>query len=140
MNFRNRKLVLTVRTIFGLFLLLSGLGGLLQGSSTQGVPTEMIPIMQVLWSTGLLTLIKTTEFVSGLMFLFGFFPALAAIFIAPVGVGIVIFNSLTMPAFAIFGVIVCLFDAYFGYAYWDQYRALFARKKDLHRQTNSARK
>jgi hypothetical protein len=31
------------------------------------------------------------------------------------------------PNFIISGVIVCLFNAYLGYAYWDKYKALFKR-------------
>lgn len=97
------------------------------GSSMQGIPEPMIPIMQMLAKTGLFYMIKVTEVIAGLMFVTGFLPWLAAIFLAPVCIGIIIFNSQVAPDYVITGVIVSLFNAYFGYAYWDKYKALFKR-------------
>lgn len=128
MNFRNHKLYLVVRTIVGLLFAASGAAGLLAGNSTQGVPPQMIPITQAFWSAGIIQMIKTTELVSGLMLVFGFLPALASIFLAPVCVGILIFNSRVFPQLAFVGVVLCLLNAYLGYAQWDKYKALF--KKD----------
>jgi len=128
MNFRNRYLLITIRTIFGLFMIFSGVSGFLAaGKSMEGVPPEMIPTMQVFWNTGIFQMIKATETVAGLMLVTGFLPALAAIFIAPIAVGIVVVNSRIAPNFVITGVIVCLLTAYLGYAYWDKYKALFKR-------------
>src|SRR5574341_588928 len=125
MNFRNKYLLITIRTLFGLVLIFSGVTGFLAGSSMEGVPQEMAEATKVLWNTGIFQMIKTTEIVAGLMLLTGFLPALAAIFVAPIAVGIVVVNSMIAPNFIISGVIVCLLNAYLGYAYWDKYKALF---------------
>jgi len=128
MNFRNRKLVIVVRTLFGLLMLVSGVSGLLAGPSAQGAPPAMAAATQSLWAMGLFQMIKVTEAVSGVMLVLGFLPALAAIFLAPLGIGIVIFNSQLAPSFVPVGLIVCALDAYLGYVYWDKYKALFERK------------
>jgi uncharacterized membrane protein YphA (DoxX/SURF4 family) len=127
MNFRHKYLVITVRTLLGLLLVFSGVTGFLAGKEMQGVPEPMIPSSQSLWSMGLFQMIKTTEIVAGLMLICGFLPALAAIFVAPLGIGILVFNAMIAPAYLAGGIVVCLLDAYLGYAYWDQYEPLFAR-------------
>jgi uncharacterized membrane protein YphA (DoxX/SURF4 family) len=127
MNFRNRYLLITIRTLFGLMMIFSGVMGFLAGSSMEGVPPDMIPTMQTLWDTGIFQMIKVTEIVAGLMFVTGFLPALAAIFVAPIAVGIIVVTSRIAPSNVISGVIVCLLNAYLGYAYWDKYKALFKR-------------
>jgi len=94
MNLRNKYVVITVRMVFGLFMLFSGVAGLLGGSSPKGIEEPMLGVVQVLWKTGLFQMIKVTETVAGLMLVLGLYPALAAIFLAPVAVGIVIFNAM----------------------------------------------
>jgi len=128
MNYRNKKLVISVRILLGLMFLGSGLGGLLAGSSLKGVPENMIPIMKSLLDSGIFHMIKVTEVVSGLMLIFGLFPALATIFIAPVCVGIIVFNAMVSPENLWGGVVVGIPTIYLGYAYWDKYRPLFDRK------------
>ena len=128
MNFRNRYLLNTIRILFGLFFVFSGVAGLLIGKSAKGVPENMIAPTQSLWSMGIFQMIKVTEIVAGLMLVVGFLPALAAIFIAPIGIGIIVFSFMLVPMNIPVGIIVCLFNAYLGYAYWDKYKALFERK------------
>jgi len=125
MNIRNRKLYLTIRTLLGLIFILSGAAGLMMGNSTQGVPPAMVPIMQALWASGILQMIKTTELISGLMLVAGFYPALASIFLAPVCIGVIIVNARLMPGFVIAGVIISVLNIYLGYAQWDKYKAIF---------------
>ena len=127
MNFRNRKLVITLRVILGLFLLMSGVTGFMAGESMNGVPEPMIPTQMALWGMGIFQMIKTTEVVAGLMLIFGFLPALAALFIAPLAVGIIVYNSRIAPEYLPSGIIVGALTAYLGYAYWDKYKALFER-------------
>ncbi len=128
MNYRNRKLIITVRILLGLMFLGSGLGGLLAGSSLKGVPENMIPIMKSLLESGIFHMIKITEVVGGLMLIFGLFPALATIFVAPICVGIIVFNAMVSPENLWGGFVVGIPTIYLGYAYWDKYRALFDRK------------
>ncbi len=127
MNLRNRYLVITLRTLFGLFMLASGIGGLLAAKSAQASSDPMAVLTQSLWSMGILQMIKITEIVAGAMLLIGFLPALAAIFIAPVAVGIVVFGAVVEPSVIPIGIVICLLNAYFGYVYWDKYKALFSR-------------
>ena len=125
MNFKNKYLVITLRTILGLLFIFSGISGFVMGPTPEGIPQEMIVNNQALWDMGIFHMIKTTETIAGLMLLFGFLPALAILFLAPIGIGIVVVNALLVPSVLPLGIIVCLFLAYFGYVYWDKYRVLF---------------
>ncbi len=127
MNLRNRYLAVSIRILFGALLVFSGIGGLISGRSTEGIPPDMITIMQSLWSSGLFHMIKITEVIAGIMLVVGFWPALAALFVAPIAIGIIVFNSLLAPNYVFAGVIVGLFDAYLGYVYWEKYKPLFSR-------------
>jgi putative oxidoreductase len=125
MNFRNRYLVIVIRILLGLIMLASGISGLLMGKSTQGVPPQMVAFTQVFWATGIFQMVKVTEIVAGFMLLFGIFPALATLFLAPDVVGIVIVNARLMPSFLWLGATVFVLTAYLGYAYWDKYKSIF---------------
>ena len=127
MDFRNKYLVNTIRILFGLFMLFSGVSGLMMGRDSPSIPEPMVVTTQVYWDTGIFHMIKVTEIVAGVMLVIGFLPALAAIFLAPIAIGVVVFNAMVAPAYVITGVIVCLLDIYLGYVYWDKYKALFAR-------------
>jgi uncharacterized membrane protein YphA (DoxX/SURF4 family) len=127
MNYRNRGLIITVRTLLGIVFIFSGVGGLLTGSDVSNIPEPMATITTALWTAGFFQMIKITELLAGLMLLVGFLPALAAIILAPVGIGIIVVNTMLMPSFLIVAVIISLLLAYLGYAYWDKYRALFDR-------------
>lgn len=128
MNFRNTYLVNTIRILFGLFMVFSGVSGLLMGPNAEGIPEDMILPTQVLWDTGIFQMIKVTEIVAGMMLVVGFLPWLAAILIAPIAVGIVIVNANMTPQFLFIGVLVCLLNGYLGYVYWDKYKQLFERR------------
>ena len=95
--------------------------------STEGIPPDLIEIMSNLQSSGLLYMIKITETIAGAMLVLNFLQALAAIFIAPIAIGIIVFNAMLSPQFVIMGVIVTLLNAYLGYLYWEKYKALFKR-------------
>ncbi len=127
MKFRHRYLIITVRVLLGLLLLFSGISGFVMGRTPQGVPESMIPMLHILWDTGIFHMIKVTEIVAGLMLVIGFLPALAAIFVAPLSVGIIIVNAMIAPSSLPLGIIVALFNIYLGYAYWDKYKTLFRR-------------
>src|ERR1700730_10935890 len=106
MNLRSGSLVLTIRIFLGLIMLASGISGLLMGNSTQGVPEQMVAFTQVFWASGIFQMVKVTEIVAGLMLVFGMFPALATLFLAPDVVGIVIVNARLIPSFLWLGAIV----------------------------------
>jgi uncharacterized membrane protein YphA (DoxX/SURF4 family) len=127
MNFRNRYLVTTIRILLGLIMLASGISGLMMGNSTQNVPPQLVGFTQTFWASGIFQMVKVTEVVAGFMLLFGIFPALATLFLAPDVVGIVIVNARLMPSFLWIGAIVFILTAYLGYAYWDNYKSVFTR-------------
>ncbi len=128
MNYRNPKVVITVRVLLGLFLIFSGISGLMAGTDMTGVPAPMVPYTKAFYEAGIFHMIKITEIVTGLMFVTGFLPALAAVMFAPLCVGIIVFNSSVAPEFLPAGVIVTVMNIYLGYAYFDKYRPMFARK------------
>ena len=127
MNLRNRYLVAAIRILLGLVMLASGISGLLMGNSTKGVPPQMVTFTQVFWASGIFQMVKITEIVAGFMLLFGIFPALATLFLAPDVVGIVVVNARLMPSFLWIGAVVFVLTAYLGYAYWDKYKLIFRR-------------
>lgn len=128
MNLKNKYLFNTIRILFGLFMIFSGVSGLMMGPNAEGIPEPMIVTSQVLWSTGIFQFIKVTEIISGIMLVINFLPALAAIFLAPIALGVIIFNAMTAPEFIISGIIFAIIEAYLGYVYWDKYKALFKMK------------
>lgn len=129
LNFRNKWLVIVIRTLLGLMFVFSGVTGLMAGmNNMEGVPTEMIPMSQALWDMGIFQMIKVTEIVAGIMFVVGFLPALAAIFVAPICVGVIVFDSQVAPSYYASGIIVSLANMFMGYAYWDKFKSLFSRK------------
>jgi len=129
MNFKNKYLAGTIRILFGLFMLFSGVSGFmaLKSGAMQGVPEPVIEATNALVDSGIFHMIKVTEVMAGLMLVFNFLPALAAIFLAPIAVGIIIFNANLAQNLIIFGVIVAVLDIYLGYIYWDKYRELFVK-------------
>jgi hypothetical protein len=106
----------------------SGISGLMAGFDMQGVPEPMIAVSRSLWSMGIFQMIKITEIVAGLMLVAGFLPALALLFVAPICIGIIVFDLHVAPAYIASGIVVTLLTGYLGYAYWDKYAALFTRK------------
>src|SRR5439155_8635632 len=114
MNFRNRYLVITIRTLLGLVMLASGVSGLLMGNSTEGIPPQMVGFTQEFWASGIFQMVKVTEILAGFMLLFGILPALATLFLAPDVVGIVIVNARLIPSFLWIGAIVFVMTAYRG--------------------------
>lgn len=128
MNLRHGYVVNTVRVLLGLLMLFAGVTGLLAGPEPEGVPENMAEPTRVLWDTGITHMVKVTEAVAGLMLVVGFLPWLAVIFLAPDAVGILIVNARMTPQFLPLALLVVLFEAYLGWAYWDRYRVLFQRK------------
>jgi putative oxidoreductase len=126
MDFKNKYLVTTLRVLLGLFMIFSGASGLFAGfSGFQGIPEPMLEFTMVLWNTGIFQMIKVTELVAGLMLVFNFLPALAAIFLAPVAVGVIVVNAMMAPAYLPMGIVFAALNAYLGYVYWPKYKPLF---------------
>lgn len=131
MNLRNRRLVMVLRILFGLFMLFSGVSGFFVMGSMEGIPEPQLAATQVLLDTGLFQLIKVAEVIIGLMLLINFLPWLAMVVMAPLSLGILVVNARISPAFLPTAIIVLLFTGYFVYVYWDKYKPLFTRQQAL---------
>lgn len=129
MNFRNRKLVVTVRILLGLFIFFSGVSGLMAGPEMKNIPAPMVTSISQLWDMGIFQMIKVTEIVVGLMLILGFLPALALLFMAPICIGVIVYDLNTVPEYLASGVIVTILTAYLGYVYWDKYQVIFENRK-----------
>ena len=120
----------TIRVLFGLMLTITGAMGLFVALPTEAsaqFPQVVIDATHSLWDMGLFQLIKVTELVTGLMILFSFLPALAAVITAPIGIGIIVWSyALGLPLIA--GILFSALNLYLGYAYWNKYKVLFSRK------------
>ena len=66
MNWKNKKLAVTVRVLLGLMFFGSGVAGMLGGKSMQGVPEPMIPLLQALWAMGIFQMILNFGLKDGL--------------------------------------------------------------------------
>lgn len=127
MNWKNKKLVTAVRIVLGLFMIFSGVSGLLMGPNADNIPESMIVPTQVFWDSGIFQLVKFFEIVAGAMLLFNFLPALAVLFVGIIMLGAITINVRLLPAYTIFPVIIALVDIYLAYVYWDKYKALFKK-------------
>jgi len=120
----------TIRILFGLMLTATGAMGLFMPLPTEAsaqFPQNALDASHALWNMGLFQFIKATELITGLMILFSFLPALAAVITAPIGLGIIVWcYALGLPLIA--GFVFSLLNAYLGYAYWNKYKPLFSRK------------
>jgi len=134
MDLRNKYLLITLRLAFGALMIFASIAGfigakaMVSGSPMEGVSEQDIQATITLWNTGILHLVKLVELVSGLMFVFNFLPALGAIFMAPLSIGFVVYNILMgSTSGVVISVIIALINIYFGYVYWDKYKALFKK-------------
>lgn len=135
MNLRNKWAVGTVRILLGLLFLGMGAWGLyfIVSGNIPEVPgaTEATRLAEAgLAAAGLTYVVKVIEVVAALMLLFNFRPALAALLLAPIVVGIMVYDLalwLHVPASLIPAVFALLGTAYLGYVHWDRYAAIFAK-------------
>lgn len=128
MDFRNRKFVIFIRTLLGLFFVYSGVSGLWAGThDMQTIPGPILEDMRDLWSMNVFQTIKIAELVAGLMLAVGILPAFALLLLTPVCVGYLMYNLTIAPSFLPAALGASLLTAYLGYAYWDKYKAIFQR-------------
>ena len=127
MNFRNKYLVITIQSLFGLALIALGIMGLFLNMPTDGFSPAMAAAIQGLNDLGIAKLIAAIELIAGLIIITGFLPAFGALLFAPITVGILTVHIVKEPSTILPGIIVALMNAYLGYAYWDKYKAVFSR-------------
>ena len=127
MDFRNKYLVITIRSLFGLALIALGAIGLFMQMPTEGLTPAMVAALQGMNDLGITKLIAVIELVAGLMLITGLLPAFGALLFAPITVGILAVHIVKEPSTIVPGIIIALLNAYLGYAYWDKYKAIFTK-------------
>ena len=127
MNFRNKYLVITIRSLFGLALIALGIMGLFLQMPTEGLTPAMAAAVQGMSDLGIVKLIAAIELVAGFMLITGLLPAFGALLFAPITVGILAVHIVKEPSTILPGIIIALLNAYLGYAYWEKYKAIFTQ-------------
>ena len=127
MDFRNKYLVITIRSLFGLALIALGAMGLFLQMPTDGLTPAMAAALQGMNDLGITKLIAVIELVSGLFIITGFLPAFGVLLFTPITVGILAVHIVKEPSTILPGVIIALLNAYLGYAYWEKYKAIFTQ-------------
>ncbi len=127
MDFRNKYLLITIRTLFGLALIALGAMGLFMQMPTEGLTPAMAAAVQGMSDLGIAKLIAAIELFAGLIIITGFLPAFGALLFAPITVAILAVHIVKEPSTIAPGIIIALFNAYLGYAYWDKYKAIFTK-------------
>lgn len=127
MDFRNKYLVITIRSLFGLALIAFGAMGLFMQPPTEGMTPAMAAALQGMNDLGITKLIMVIELVAGLLIITGFLPAFGALLFAPIAVGILAVHIAKEPSTIVPGLVIALLNAYLGYAYWDKYKAIFTK-------------
>lgn len=133
MDFRNKWLVGTVRVLLALLLLGIGGSGLyfILSGNIPSVPGETEAIKAAalgLQVSGITIFAKVTELIVAVMLLCNFRPALANLLLAPVTVGVMLYDLVLwthVPAALIPAYLLLAFNLYLGYVYWDKYKQLF---------------
>ncbi len=127
MDLRNKYLIITVRSLFGLALVLLGIMGLFMAPPTEGMTPAMAAALQGMNDLGITKLLAVIELVAGLFILTGFLPAFGTLLFTPITVGILAVHIAKEPSTIVPGVVVAAMNAYLGYVYWDKYKPLFMK-------------
>lgn len=127
MNFKNKYLVISLRTLFGLALIAVGVMGFFVEPPADQLTEKGAAAIAGLEALGIAKFILIVEILAGLMLVTGFLPALGAILAAPIVVGIVMYHIVQEPSSIVPGLVFAVLNAYLGYAYWDKYKAIFKR-------------
>lgn len=127
------KIPMIVRILLGLVFFVSGVMGLLNLVPTPpDLPEKLIIFNKGLEASGyMMTLIKVTEAVCGLMLLSGFFVPLALVVLAPVMLNIFLVHLFLAPQglpIAIVMGILMTYLAFFAQPYAARIRILFQAK------------
>ncbi len=126
MNFRNRKVVRTIQIIFGLWLILTTLGGLFRLFPAPQFNETGMAFLVALFSTGYMMYLMQAIFIlSGLMFIFNRWSAFGALLLAPVTLNIFLFHVfLDFEGFWM-ALIFTLLNVYLLIVHWSKYKPIF---------------
>lgn len=128
----NRKVVLVLRSLFGVLLLLIGLINVTQDSTLPDQPAAAAAFEQAVIDTGyILKIVGVVELIVGVLLISNRFAALALVALFPVSVNFLAFKlfaqdwSTFWPA-----VLYFAFNVYLMWAYKDAYAPLLRSKLD----------
>ncbi|MCK6600173.1 MAG: acyltransferase [Bdellovibrionaceae bacterium] len=128
----NQKVTLGLRILLGLIFTIFGLNGFLNFlPQPQGMPEGAIKLAMAFVESGyLMTLIKGTEVVVGLLLLSGFFVPLALVVLAPIVINIFLFHAFLAPGNGgmIMPTVIIFIQAALAYQYKDSYRSILKAK------------
>lgn len=117
------------RVLLGLVFAVFGAAGLLHLLPAQPMPEGIAGIyMQALGGTYLMTLVKVTELVAGLMLLSNRFVALGAVLLAPVVVNILACHALVLQSGVGLPLVLVVLLGVLAWQHREAYRPLFATK------------
>ncbi len=124
----NKKVVLWVRIIFGVLLVVMGVGNFLNLPLPESNPASSAFLNAlrdsgyIFYASGLIWIIV------GLMFVVGRYVALGAVLLAPITVNIILFHIFLDLGRIIPGLVLLLLNVFVAYAEMDKYRALLRSK------------
>lgn len=127
------------RFLLGAALLGSGVMGLIKGLPAQEVSGQAALYLNALSGTYLLTLVKLTEVVAGLLLLSNRFVALALILAAPVVVNIFFFHAFYAQEGIPVGVVLVALEAFVALKHRAVYAPLFVATLPAREVAPSAR-
>ena len=111
------KLPLIARLLLGFVMFASGLAGLLKlVQPPPDLPERLITFMNGMLATGyMMTLVKGTETVCGLLLMSGYFVPLALVVLAPVVLNIFLVHAFMAPSGLPLAIILGLFMVYLSF-------------------------
>jgi putative oxidoreductase len=121
--------VIIVRVLMGLMFLFASIVVLFKLGPQPELKGNVKLFMDGINATGyLLTFIKLTELVCGLLFVAGFFVPLATVMIFPITLNIALFHAFVEPSGLPVGIALLLANLFLAFAYRKHYVSLVAAK------------
>lgn|SRR5690606_14029943 len=122
--------VIIVRVLMGLMFLFASVSYFLQLFPMPELTGDVKTFMEGVMATGyLMTLIKLTEFICGLLFVIGRYVAFATVAIFPITLNIMLYHMSIAPEGTITAVLLIVGNLFLVYAYRKHYTGLFTAKR-----------
>jgi putative oxidoreductase len=121
--------VIVVRILLGLIFVMSAIVVLFKivpQPEMKGAVGTFMKGMEA--SVYLMTLIKVTELVCGILLISGFFVPLATVVLFPISLNILLFHAFLAPEGLIMSVLIFLGNVFLAYAYRKRYEPMLAPK------------
>lgn len=133
MNLRNKKLVRTIQILFGLYLLLGGIMGILMMLGVQLPGPEFneagMAFINAVLATSYITELMSLVFLAvGIMFVFNKWSALGAVLLVPITLNILLFHIFLDFTGFIGAAIVFLLNVYMIGINWHKYKPMLSNK------------